>query len=79
MNDWQDDAEDVEDEEASLPCPYCKREIYADAVRCPYCEQYISDEEHPTKKPAWIGITAMVLLLIFIGGIVRLLMISVFN
>jgi len=40
---------------ATVPCPYCKREIYEGAERCPYCEQYISEEDSPpSRKPWWL-------------------------
>lgn len=44
-----------DDDDATLPCPYCKSEIYEDAVQCPRCGQYISDEDAPAAaKPWWI-------------------------
>ena len=51
-------AED-EDEEPTVPCPYCRREIHEDSQRCPYCENYLSAEDAPpTRKPWWIIIGA---------------------
>jgi hypothetical protein len=51
-DDWPDD-----DEGATVPCPYCKREIHEDSVRCPHCESYISEEDRPAAvKPWWIVI-----------------------
>ena len=32
--DWPED----EDEDPTVPCPYCHREILEEAERCPYCE-----------------------------------------
>jgi ferredoxin-thioredoxin reductase catalytic subunit len=50
MDDFDDD-----DDETTVPCPYCKREIHEDSQRCPYCERYISDEDAPAgRKPWWI-------------------------
>ena len=37
----------------TIPCPYCKREIYDGAERCPYCEQYVSQEDAPASDKAW--------------------------
>ncbi len=64
MDDFEDDDDDDypdgvyrdgDDDEATVPCPYCKREIHEDAQRCPYCEHYISDEDAPpSRKPWWI-------------------------
>jgi hypothetical protein len=42
-----------EDEEPTVPCPYCKREIHEDAQRCLYCEQYISEEDAPPPRRSW--------------------------
>jgi hypothetical protein len=43
------------DEEATVPCPYCKRQVHEDSQRCPYCENYISEEDAPpSRKPWWI-------------------------
>ena len=58
-DDWLDSdaesqAEDSEDE-PTVPCRYCRREILEDCDRCPYCEQYISSEDGPPiSKPRWI-------------------------
>lgn len=52
-----DEDDDEDDSNATIPCPYCRRPIYEDAVRCPYCEQYLSKEEtfmHHLRKPIWI-------------------------
>ena len=44
-----------EDEEPTVPCPYCKRQIHEDSPRCPYCGQYVTDEDVvPARKPWWI-------------------------
>lgn len=49
--DWGND----DDEEETIPCPYCHREVHEDAQRCPYCERYISAEDAPAAaKPWWI-------------------------
>jgi hypothetical protein len=61
-NDWEDDFEpededefepDEGDEDATIPCPYCRRQIHEESQRCPYCEQYISEEDAPGRKPWW--------------------------
>lgn len=55
---------DDQDDEATVPCPYCRREIHEDAERCPYCENYISDEDAPARpKPWWIILGAIAALL----------------
>jgi hypothetical protein len=54
--DWNDDDDFTpDDEEPTIPCPYCNREILEDLVRCPYCENYLSEEDAPpSRKPWWI-------------------------
>jgi hypothetical protein len=51
-----DDGQDDEnDDEPTIACPYCQREIHEDAQRCPYCERYVSDvDSPPTRKPWWL-------------------------
>ena len=73
---WNDDAYDpdtddseleggYDDEEPTIPCPYCRREIHEDAQQCPYCEQYLSREDAPpARKPWWIVAGAIVCLYI---------------
>lgn len=68
-DDWDDDepeygdgSDDV-DEELTIPCPYCRRDILEDSPWCPYCERYISAEDHaPPQKPLWIIATALICL-----------------
>ncbi|MFM8985893.1 MAG: hypothetical protein ACKONH_07535 [Planctomycetia bacterium] len=64
--DWDDDEPDSGDdldEEATVPCPSCGREILEDSPRCPYCERYLSAEDHAgQRKPVWITATALVCL-----------------
>ena len=53
-DEWEDDEEEFEsdegdtefeaeedDEEATTPCPYCRRQIHEDSQRCPYCENLL--------------------------------------
>ncbi|MFM9057680.1 MAG: hypothetical protein ACKOSQ_00890 [Planctomycetaceae bacterium] len=67
-DEWEDDGNDADpgddsDEEPTVPCPYCRREILEDVPQCPYCEHYISAEDHiAPKKPVWIIATALVCL-----------------
>ncbi|MGD9648776.1 MAG: hypothetical protein AB7U73_23900 [Pirellulales bacterium] len=64
-SDEADNASELEgvydDDEPTIPCPYCRREILEDVAQCPYCEQYISREDAPpASKPWWIVIGAIV-------------------
>jgi hypothetical protein len=59
-DDWSDDPDadedfSEEDDEPTIPCPYCRREVHEDAQRCPYCEAYLSREDAPPgPKPWWL-------------------------
>jgi hypothetical protein len=64
--DWDDDEDDIGedsddwDDEPTVPCPYCRREILEDSPRCPYCERYISEKDHAApRKPVWVILTAL--------------------
>lgn len=57
------DAEDIDDDRSTVPCPYCRRPVYEDAEYCANCDEYISLEDAPPeRKPAWILWTAVILL-----------------
>lgn len=61
--DWGDDEADVgddSDDEPTIPCPSCRRDILEDSPRCPYCGRYISEEDHAgPKKPIWVIVTVL--------------------
>jgi hypothetical protein len=70
---WDDDAADAghvdsEEDEPTLPCPFCRREIHEEAEQCPYCEQYISDEDRRQATKSWriaaIALVCVALLLL---------------
>ncbi len=49
-----------EEESATIPCPYCHRQIHEDSERCPYCENYLSREDAPpSRKPWWLILGAI--------------------
>jgi hypothetical protein len=53
---WQEGDEEFEadDEDDTIPCPYCCRQIHEESERCPFCENYITGEDAPpTLKPWW--------------------------
>ena len=61
VDDLDDD--DSDDADDTIPCPYCGKQIYEDAVRCPKCERYLTDEDRTTtSKPRWVVITAIIVL-----------------
>jgi hypothetical protein len=50
--DWPDEDDN---DEPTIPCPHCRREVLEDAERCPYCEHYLSREDAPPqRKPWWV-------------------------
>jgi len=60
--EW-DDGGDGSDDEPTVPCPYCSREILEDSPRCPHCERYLSTEDTPPRRqPLWVIVTALVCL-----------------
>ena len=62
---YYDESEEDDLEEDSQPCPFCQRMIYEDAERCPHCEQYITEfETTRAKKPVWIIVTAIILIVL---------------
>jgi len=73
---WDEDPDeeyDVDDDEddVTVPCPYCRRQIHEDAERCPYCEQYISAEDAPASpKPWWLVLGVAVCLVILLWWVV---------
>lgn len=77
--DWddEDEAEDSDgfddsDDEPTVPCPSCGREILEDSPRCPYCEQYISADDHAAaRKPLWVIATALICLAIAVWLVLR--------
>ena len=65
-DDWEEEEADYgedSDDEPTVPCPYCRREILEDSPRCPHCERYISKEDHAQpNKPLWVILTALICL-----------------
>ena len=51
----EDDDAETDDQEVTMPCPYCRRAIHKESEHCPYCERYISEEDAPpSRRPWWI-------------------------
>jgi hypothetical protein len=62
LDDDRLDDEDwpAEDDEPTVACLYCGREIHEDAQRCPHCENYVSAEDSPSPpKPWWLVVGAV--------------------
>jgi hypothetical protein len=75
---WSADDDDETDSEAdeedpTVPCPYCRRQIHEESQRCPYCGNYISIEDAPaSRKPVWFIVGLLACLSIVILWIVSL-------
>lgn len=62
-----------EDELDAMPCPYCGKEISERHEVCPHCHSFISrDDVEAARRPAWVMITTIVLILSLLMGIVAL-------
>jgi hypothetical protein len=63
---------DSDDDEPTIPCPYCRREIHEEAQRCPYCASYLSQEDAPpSRKPWWLiagAVLCLLLVLLWVLG-----------
>ena len=58
-DEWDDDGDgwdgDGDDDEATDPCPHCRRPVYEDSPRCPHCGEYLGAEDAPpARKPWWV-------------------------
>ena len=52
-DEFPDQADDGQDDE-TVPCPHCRKSVYEDAERCPNCGNYLSREDRPWRRPAWL-------------------------
>ena len=60
--EYPDPYEGGEDSVDTVPCPYCKRDIFEEAERCPYCENYLSREDAPLQVRPWMMAGALLAL-----------------
>jgi hypothetical protein len=67
--EWDDPwpSDDADDDEPTVPCPYCQGEVHEDSQRCPYCERYISREDAPPGPKPWWLIAGVVVCLLVVG------------
>jgi hypothetical protein len=52
--DPDEDPSHNDDDDATILCPYCRRDIHEDSQRCPHCERYLSRDDAPPRKPWWM-------------------------
>lgn len=76
--DWTDEEDDSGDSE-SAPCPECGAIIDSILDRCPKCGYWLTDEDRQNlwagaRKPAWLMITAWVVLAVFVVPIIAIVM-----
>lgn len=66
---------DDADEDDTLPCPACGRQVYEDADQCPYCGEWIIPLRGRGGLPSWARVAGAVLagllLLGLLTGVVR--------
>lgn len=50
---WNEPGSGDDEDEPTIACPHCGREIHGEAPRCPFCEEYISDEDRRRRRQPW--------------------------
>jgi hypothetical protein len=65
--EWEDEWSPDDDDEPTISCPYCRRDIHEDSVRCPFCENYLSAEDSRPPRKSWLLIAGVALCLILVG------------
>lgn len=75
-DDFDDDFEEEgdsavdEDDEPTVPCPFCLREVWEDAPRCPHCGNQLGGADVPApRRPWWVVITAAALLYVIVRSL----------
>lgn len=65
-DDWNESGFQADDDTGeTIPCPYCRKDVYEGAEQCPHCRQYLSSEDAPvSQKPWWIVAGAIVCLFV---------------
>jgi DNA-directed RNA polymerase subunit RPC12/RpoP len=69
--DWDSSfADDDDEDDSTIQCPYCDAEIHDDSVRCPHCENYLSRVDSPRAlQPAWIVIGVILCLFLVLSWV----------
>jgi hypothetical protein len=63
------EADDGDDNDGTVACPACRRPVFEQAEWCPHCENYISQEDAPSRQPWWIVAGVVVCLGVIVFGI----------
>lgn len=53
---------DVNGDDETVTCHYCRASIYEDAEQCPRCGNYISAEDSVRQLPRWVVVGALLCL-----------------
>jgi len=70
--EWPDPDDDPESAVDTVPCPFCKGQVYEDAEWCPTCRNYLFyDGSLGRQKPWWLVVGVVVCLLVVLYWILR--------
>lgn len=70
FDDEDGDSAVDDDDEPTIPCPFCRAEIWEDAPRCPRCGNELGGADMPPqRRPWWVMITALLLLYLFVRAL----------
>jgi len=51
---WDEEDDWDEDQDNTVPCKNCRRDVFEEAEQCPYCGEYILATSNPfASKPVW--------------------------
>jgi hypothetical protein len=71
-DDFEDEGDSAvdDDDEPTVPCPFCRADIWEDAPRCPRCGNAIGGTDMPPpRRPWWVVITAALLLYVIVRSL----------
>jgi predicted nucleic acid-binding Zn ribbon protein len=59
----ESDVNENDDDDETVPCPYCRKPVYEGAELCPHCRKYLSDEDAPRRRSPliWTGVILAIL------------------
>lgn len=63
----------LDDEEGTLTCSHCRREIHEDAGVCPYCGEWVIDDSPAAARsrgwfwPIMVGLLVALILSVWVG------------
>lgn len=78
---WSEDVDDTDDNDETIPCQNCGRDVFDDAPQCPFCGEYIIHDTGvwSNKSPvmrSFYKLVAILLIVAFLGtGLILLLQI----